>query len=94
MIDETTVTKIARLARIKVEDAEKPHLAREISGIMQWIEQLGEVNTDDVPQMTSVAALKLPWREDRVTDGGQRDAVLKNAPASDHGCFMVPKVIE
>lgn len=94
MIDEATVTKIAKLARIKVQDAEKPALAKEISGILQWIEQLSEVNTEGVSGMTSVAAMQLPMRADVVTDGHQREAVLANAPASAHGCFEVPKVIE
>jgi len=88
------VTKIARLARLKVSDAEKEHYAAEIGGILQWIEQLQEVNTDGVPQMVSVADVRLPWRADVVTDGNQAEAIIKNAPQSDYGCFGVPKVIE
>ena len=93
-LDSQAVAKIARLARIKVSEEEKAHYAREISGILQWVEQLNEVNTDGVPMLTSVSAVKLPWREDVVTDGNQPEAVVKNAPASDYGCFVVPKVIE
>jgi len=93
-LDTQAVAKIARLARIKVTEAEKEHFAREISGILQWVEQLSEVNTDGVPQLTSVSDVKLPWREDKVTDGSQQEAVIKNAPASDYGCFVVPKVME
>lgn len=93
-LDKQTVAKIAKLARIKVTDGEKEHFAREISGILKWVEQLNEVNTDNVPQMTSVAAMKLPWRKDVVTDGNQQEAVVKNAPQSDYGCFVVPKVME
>jgi len=93
-LDKQAVAKIARLARIEITDAEKEHFAREISGVLQWVEQLGEVNTDNIPQLSSVAAVKLPWREDKVTDGNQQEAVLKNAPASDYGCFVVPKVME
>ena len=94
-LDTKAVAKIARLARIAVTDEEKEHYAREISGILQWVEQLGEVNTDGVPQMTSVAEMKLlPWRNDVVTDGNQVDAVVANAPQSDYGCFVVPKVME
>ena len=88
------VAKIARLARISVTDADKAHYAKEISGILTWIEQLSEVNTEGVPQMVSVADMRLPWREDNVTDGNQQDAIIKNAPQSDYGCFAVPKVIE
>jgi len=93
-LDSQAVAKIARLARIKVSEEEKAHYAHEISGILQWVEQLGEVNTDGVPMLTSVSEVKLPWREDIVTDGNQQEAVVKNAPASDYGCFVVPKVIE
>ena len=93
-LDTKAVAKIARLARIAVTDEEKDHFAREISGILQWVEQLNEVNTDGVPQMTSVAAMTLPRRQDVVTDGNQVEAVVANAPASDYGCFVVPKVIE
>ena len=93
-VDIAAVAKIARLARIEVSESEKQHISVEISGILQWVEQLGEVNTDGVPQMTSVSAVKLPWRKDVVTDGNQQEAVVKNAPQSDYGCFVVPKVME
>ncbi len=93
-IDTATVTKIAKLSRIAVKEEEKAHLAKEISTILNWVEQLQEVKTDDVPQMTSVAAMELPRRKDEVTDGNYQEAVLINAPASDYGCFLVPKVIE
>lgn len=93
-LDAHAVAKIARLARIAVSDEDKAHYAREISGILQWVEQLSEVNTDGVPQMTSVAAMTLPLREDIVTDGGQAEAIVKNAPQGDYGCFVVPKVME
>ena len=93
-IDEATVAKVAKLARIRITDEEKTHFAQEISGILQWIEQLQEVNTDNVPQMTSVADMRLRWREDKVTDGNCRDDILANAPKQDYGCFVVPKVVE
>ena len=93
-IDKATVAKIARLARIEVTETDKEVMARELSGILQWIEQLQEVNTDNVPQLSSVVEMDLPKRKDVVTDGHMRDAVLANAPESEHGCFVVPKVIE
>lgn len=93
-LDKAQVAKIARLARIQVSEADKEHFAKEISGILQWIEQLSEVKTDGVPQMVSVADMRLPWREDKVTDGNQQDAIIKNAPQAEYGCFAVPKVIE
>lgn len=93
-LDKNTVAKIARLARIEVSENDKDYFSREISGILKWVEQLGEVDTKGVPQMTSVASIKLPMREDKVTDGGQQEAVVANAPKSDYGCFVVPKVME
>jgi aspartyl-tRNA(Asn)/glutamyl-tRNA(Gln) amidotransferase subunit C len=93
-IDADTVRKVARLARIRVEDAQLEPLATELSGILDWIEQLGEVDTDGVEPMTSCVACALPMREDVVTDGDKRDAVLLNAPKTDRGFFVVPKVVE
>ncbi|MEQ1789102.1 MAG: Asp-tRNA(Asn)/Glu-tRNA(Gln) amidotransferase subunit GatC [Rickettsiales bacterium] len=93
-LDSQAVAKIARLSHIRVTEDEKEHFAKEISGILQWVEQLLEVDTDGVPMMTSVSQIKLPLRKDVVTDGNQVDAIIKNAPDSDYGCFVVPKVME
>ncbi len=94
LVDIAAVTKIARLARLEIPEADKQGISNEISGILQWIDQLNEVNTDNVPMLTSVSAVKLPFRKDEVTDGGQAEAVVANAPNSDYGCFVVPKVME
>jgi aspartyl-tRNA(Asn)/glutamyl-tRNA(Gln) amidotransferase subunit C len=93
-LDEATVARIARLARIAVPEDELRPLAGELSHIMTWIEQLNEVDTEGVPPMTSVAAMKLAWREDRVTDGSRPEEILANAPERDDGYFVVPKVVE
>lgn len=93
MIDAKTVTKIAKLAHIEVSETEKTQMAEKLSTIMKWIEQLNEVKTDNVPPLASVSDTALPWREDKVTDGHKRDAIVANAPASEYGCFLVPKVI-
>ncbi len=93
-LDKAAIEKIARLAHIEVTDAEKEHYMKELSGIFKWIEQLSELNTDDVPQLTSVSDTSLPWRKDEITDGNKREAILANAPGSEYGCFVVPKVIE
>lgn len=94
MIDEKTVTKIAKLSRIRIADNEKAHYAKEISTIIGWLEQLAEVNTDNVPQLTSVVESRLPRREDVVTDGGYAKEVTSNAPKSEFDCFVVPKVVD
>jgi aspartyl-tRNA(Asn)/glutamyl-tRNA(Gln) amidotransferase subunit C len=93
-VDLATVRKIAGLARIATSDAEAEALLPELNNILGWIEQLGEVNTDGVEPLAAVIPNHLRLREDAVTDGGIRDAVLANAPQAEHGFFAVPKVIE
>ena len=93
-LTDKDVKKIAKLARIRLSDAEVTHYAGEINGILKWIEQLQEVNTEGVAPLASVSQQALPWRADVVSDGNIRDAVLKNAPMQNYGCFAVPKVIE
>ena len=93
-IDAATVRKVARLARIaEPEDRIEP-LAKELSGLIAWIEQLAEVDTDGVIPMTSAVEQPLPMREDVVTEGGDASKVLANAPKSNKGFFVVPKVVE
>ena len=93
-IDAETGRKVARLARIAEPEDRLEPLARELSGILDWIEQLSEVNTDGVEPMTTSVAMKLPMRDDVVTDGGDPARVLSNAPKTDKGFFIVPKVVE
>lgn len=93
-LSEKDVEKIAKLARIKVSAEEKQKYAAELSNILQFVATLQEVNTDGVPQMTSVAQMALPQRVDEVSDGGYRDDILATAPENEYGCFMVPKVLE
>ena len=93
-VDADTVRKVAKLARIAVEDDEVEPFARELSGILDWVEQLQEVDVDDVEPMTSAVPLRLKRREDVVTDGDRRDDILANAPDAREGFFAVPKVVE
>ena len=93
-VDSATVRKIARLARIDIAESDVGVRAGELSSILGWIEQLGEVDTNGVAPMTAVIPNHLAWRADVVTDGGVRDKVLANAPQAEFGFFAVPKVIE
>ncbi len=98
-LDKATVARIGALARIRLDEAQLEPLAAELSQIIGWFEQLSEVDTSDVAPMASVAATRLPMRDDTVTDGDCRDAILGNAPATssgtaDRGFFAVPKVVE
>ena len=93
-IDAATVRKVAKLARISEAEERLEPLAAELNGIMAWIEQLGEVDTDGVEPMASSVDLKLPMREDVVTEGGDPARVLSNAPLARNNFFVVPKVVE
>ena len=93
-IDRDTVRRIARLARIAVQEEELAPLSGEIGRILEWVEQLDALDTADVPPMTSAVHAALPMRDDVVTDGFYPDKLLANAPASEAGFFVVPKVVE
>jgi aspartyl-tRNA(Asn)/glutamyl-tRNA(Gln) amidotransferase subunit C len=94
LIDVTTARRVAKLARITVDEEGLPKLAKELSGILSFMEQLNEVDVDNVEPMTSVTPMELKRRVDEVTDGGQARAILANAPNTKEGFFAVPKVIE
>jgi len=93
-VDADTVRKVAKLARIKVEDHEVEPFARELSGILDWVEQLQGVDVTGIEPMTSAVPMRLKRREDKITDGNRRDDILANAPDSREGFFAVPKVVE
>ena len=93
-IDQSTAARVAKLARIKVEEDALPALAAEFNAILGFIEQLEEVNVDGVEPMTSVTPQRLKRREDVVTDGDQQAKVLSSAPDAREGFFAVPKVVE
>ncbi|MBU6372855.1 MAG: Asp-tRNA(Asn)/Glu-tRNA(Gln) amidotransferase subunit GatC [Alphaproteobacteria bacterium] len=93
-IDENTVRRVAHLARLALPEERVAPMAAELNGILAWIEQLGEVDVEGVEPMTSAVAVALPMRDDVVTDGGAPVRVLANAPKSEDGFFVVPKVVE
>ncbi len=93
-VDEATVRRIARLARIKITEAEAKSLKTELSGILNWVEQLDEVDTSSVEPLTRIVPIELRQREDKVTDGEIADEIVKNAPMIEDHYFVVPKVIE
>jgi len=93
-VDEATVRRIARLARISVTAEEAKALEKELSSILDWVKQLDEVDTRDVEPMTRVIPMTLKKRPDAVTDGGIADDIVKNAPAREDYFFVVPKVVE
>ena len=93
-VDKATVRRIAHLARIAVAEAELEGLAKELNGILAWVEQLDEVDTRNVEPMASVHDEALSLREDKVDDGGRPEDIVANAPVAQGGFFAVPKVVE
>ena len=93
-IDQTKVKEIARLARMKIPDKDESELARELNQILDWIEQLDEVDTRDVLPLTSVTSEILSQRDDKVTNLDQKDKVLANSPSDNSDFYVVPKVVE
>jgi len=93
-IDEATVKRIAHLSRLKITTQEAQSLKRELNGILAWVEELKAIPTEGVEPLTSAGTAKLHMRPDEVTDGGKTGDILKNAPKSEDGFFLVPKVIE
>ena len=93
-LEPATIRRIATLARIHVDDAELATLAAELNGILGWIEQLNEVNVDGIAPLTSVVEQRLKMREDKVTDGGNANELMANAPQGEDHFFVVPKVVE
>ena len=94
MIDQTTVAKIAHLARLKIPPEEQQSVAGELNKILDWVAQLDEVDVTGVQPLTNVNDTRLRWREDVVIDGGKPEAILANAPSKTADFFTVPKVIE
>jgi aspartyl-tRNA(Asn)/glutamyl-tRNA(Gln) amidotransferase subunit C len=93
-IDRDTARRVAHLARIEVAEADLDHVAAELNGILGFMEQLTEVDVTGVEPMTSVTPMKLTMRPDIITDGGDAERVLANAPLRRNGFFAVPKVVE
>jgi len=93
-IDTATALKVAKLARIRVEEADLPKLAEQLSGILGFMEQLNEVDVTGIEPMVSVTPMRLTRRADVVTDGNIQGQVLANAPDAREGFFAVPKVVE
>jgi aspartyl-tRNA(Asn)/glutamyl-tRNA(Gln) amidotransferase subunit C len=93
-VDAKTVRRIGRLARIRVEEHEVEKYQGEINAILGFVEQLGEVDVTGVEPMTSVTPMQLRRRDDKITDGGYPEQIVKNAPLTEDNFFMVPKVVE
>ena len=92
-IDKKTTLKIAKLTRLKIEDDEITELSTQLSSILDWVEQLNEVNTDNIEPLSNVSISELPLRKDKETNENKSDDVLSNAPEKLENYFVVPKVV-
>ena len=93
-LDPATVRRIAKLARLHLDEADVPRVQSELNGILGWIEQLNEVDVTGIEPLTGAATLAMRLREDAITDGGIQEAVLSNAPERAGVFYAVPKVVE
>ena len=93
-VDKETVQRIAKLARIALDETQAAAMEQELNALLSWVEQLQEVNVEGVAPMTSVVEQRLKMRDDAVTDGGYAEDLMKNAPQSEGHFFVVPKVVE
>ena len=93
-IDKNTTLKIAKLTRLKVNNSEVDELSNQLSSILDWVEQLNEVNTDNIQPLNNVSISELPLRKDKKIDEDQSKEILSNAPEEIENFFVVPKVVE
>ena len=93
-IDKNTINKIARLSRIKLDDKESEDYIKDLNSILDWVEQLNEVNTENVEPLINISSSILPKREDVSKDTNSSQEILENAPDKLEGFFAVPKVVE
>ena len=93
-INKNTINKIARLSRIKLDDKESEDYIKDLNSILEWVEQLNEVNTENVKPLSNISSSILPKREDVSNDTNSSEEILENAPDKLEGFFAVPKVVE
>ena len=93
-IDKNTINKIARLSRIKLDSKESEDYIKDLNSILDWVEQLNEINTDNVEPLTNISSSVLLKRDDISEDINSSEEILENAPEKIEGFFSVPKVVE
>ena len=93
-LDTNTINKIAKLARIKLSEEEAKDLLKDMNSILDWVEQLNEVNTDSIEPLANISSSILPQRKDESSDLNSSDEILQNSPDKLEGYFAVPKVVE
>ncbi len=93
-ITEETIQYVAALAKLKVTEEEKVRAAQDLNRILDYMETMNELDTEGVEPMSHVLPIKNVFREDEVTNGENREELLKNAPRQIAGSYAVPKTVE
>ena len=93
-LDRADVEKIANLARLAIDDQEAEGYARELSNILDLVEQMNNVDTSSVTPMAHPLHMAQRLRSDEVTESDQREKFQSVAPLTENGLYLVPKVIE
>ena len=94
-IDSKLVERIAKLSRISLTESEVKNLSSDLDNILNWIEQLSELDTEGInPVFSSFGEEEIKYRSDEINDGGYREDIILNAPLSEDGFFLVPKVVD
>ncbi|MDC3176334.1 Asp-tRNA(Asn)/Glu-tRNA(Gln) amidotransferase subunit GatC [Alphaproteobacteria bacterium] len=93
-IDNSIVKKISKLSKLKIRSDSEDKMAEELNNILNWVESLQEVNTEEIEPLLSVLNEKMPLRDDEVVMDDNQGDILNNAPEKKSGFFVVPKVVE
>ena len=93
-IDKNQVKKVAKLSRISLEESKLESLSKDLASILNFVEQLNKLNTNEINPLTSVVHKTLEFRNDVINDGKIKNEILKNSPSKNEDFFIVPKVIE
>ena len=93
-IDNTIVKKVGKLAKIKIEQSEEKKLIQELNNILDWVDELKQVDTKGIEPMLSVFNESMKMREDKVEQNFSSELITKNSPEKQSGFFVVPKVVE
>lgn len=91
-LDENTVKKIAKLGRLSLTDEEVTKFTKDLGAVVQYVEQLSELDTTNVEPMVGAVELLKELREDKAIDSGLRDEMLKNAPDAEATAIKVPQI--
>ena len=93
-IDKNQVKKVAKLSRISLDDSKLESLSKDLVSILNFVEQLNKLDTNEIKPLTSIIDKSLDARDDTVSDGQIKDQILKNSPEKNEDFFIVPKVVD